>query len=81
MSHNLTLTAGVGAKKVSCDLFQTPTSDTKDILNASGNFNRSTRYFEWVRSTMGLEPGAESDHRLKVMTFLVRYPNAEFGST
>ena len=78
MSTNLHLSDHQGKKLVACDLFQTPSVETADILNASGNNDRMVRYFAWFDRQPGFGPGHRLDHKLAVATFLVRHPKAEF---
>jgi len=77
VSINLHL-AVPGKKGARCDLFQTPSVETEDILNASGNYARMVRYFAWFDQQPGFGPGQRQDHKLLVTTFLVRHPKAEF---
>lgn len=77
MSINLHL-AVPGKKGARCDLFQTPSVETADILNASGKHDQMVRYFAWFDRQSGFGPGQRLDHKLAVATFLVRFPKAEF---
>lgn len=79
MSTNLYLAyEDTNKQVVKCELFQTPTTTTLNILYPTGNYERVTRYFAWLDTQPGFSAGQKLDHQNAVLRFLVKYPKAEF---
>lgn len=79
MSINLHLAHHSRNKRIAhCDLFQTRTEDTYNIMRAKSNYERMVQYFDWFDRQPGFGAGQRIDHKLEVAIFLVKHPKAEF---